>query len=68
MSDDNKTKNKIFDGGVLHFSDIAALSIANALFIAQGDERILEAIGNMADSIKEGLNADEETTDEQPHD
>jgi uncharacterized protein with PhoU and TrkA domain len=68
MSDDNKTKDTLFDGGVLHFRDVAALSIATVLFIAQGNEKILDAIGEMADSIKEGLNADEETTDEQQHD
>lgn len=68
MSDDNKTKTTIFDGGELHFVDVASLSIATALFIAQGDERILDAIGNMADAIKEGFNPGEKTTDEQSND
>lgn len=68
MTEANKTSETIFDGGDIEFIDIAALAIATALFVAQGKTEVMEAIGDMADSIKEGFTADEETTDEQQGD
>lgn len=64
MSEENKTSDKLFGGGNIEFIDIASLAIATALFIAQGEDNVLKAIGDIADSIKEGF-GNEETEHEQ---
>jgi len=63
MSDNNVSK-MINEGGEINFVDIAALSIALSLFISQGDEEILNAIGSMADAIKGSFGAKEESQGE----
>ena len=50
MSD--KVSDIISDGGELSLVDVAALSIATTLFLSQGDDEVLQAIGRMADLIK----------------
>jgi hypothetical protein len=59
MSDKKETKATIFDGGEINFIDIASLTIALSLFITQGNEQMLEAIGDLADSLKEGFSSNE---------
>jgi hypothetical protein len=65
---ENNISDIINDGGEITLVDIAALSIATTLFISQGDEEMLKAIGSMADVIKESFrsdNEDKETNDQQ---
>lgn len=65
---ENNISDIINDGGEITLIDIAALSIATTLFISQGDEEMLKAIGSMADVIKESFgsdNEDKETNDQQ---
>lgn len=67
MSESN-ISDIINEGGEITLVDIAALSIATTLFISQGDEEMLKAIGAMADVIKESFgsdNEDKETSDQQ---
>lgn len=68
MTERNKTSEVILDGGNIEFADIAALAIATAIFISQGDDKVLETIGQMADSLKGGFIPNEETADEQQDD
>lgn len=63
MSED--IKKSIFEGGNIEFVDVAALSIATALFISQGNEEVLEAIGELADSLKESFTRNDEKENEQ---
>jgi hypothetical protein len=65
MTENNKTATTLFEGGDVTFVDIAALAIATALFVSQGDEKVLEHIGQMADALQEGFTNGEEKADEQ---
>jgi len=53
MTDSNSTKNMINDGGDIAFPDIAALTLAIALWLTAGNEKALDEIGRIADEIKE---------------
>lgn len=58
------TKATILSGGEIEFIDIASLAIATALFISQGNDEILDTIGKIADSLKEGFVGNEEEESE----
>lgn len=61
---DNKVSDIISGGGEITLIDIAALSIATTLFISQGDEEMLAAIGKMADVIKESFQQEDDNKEE----
>lgn len=52
MTEFNSTKNILDVGGDIAFPDIAALTLAVALWLTAGNEKALEEIGTIADEIK----------------
>lgn len=52
MTEFNSTKNIINEGGDIAFPDVAALTLAIALWLTAGNDQALEEIGNIADEIK----------------